>query len=66
MRHKDNADALAKSLGNMNFPAFVSKREGDRLYRVIVGPYHDVDSMLKVKEELRKQDLDAIGIQWNP
>jgi len=66
MTRKDDADALAESLRKRNFPAFVSRRGTDRFYRVIIGPYRDADSTFKVKEELRKQDFDAIRIQWNP
>jgi cell division septation protein DedD len=66
MTHEDNADRLAESLRKRNFPAFVFQRGTDRFFRVVVGPYPDADSTSKVKEELRKQDLDAIRVQWNP
>jgi cell division septation protein DedD len=66
MTHKDNADALAESLRKRNFPAFVSHRGTDRFYRVVVGPYSDADSTFTVKEELRKQNFDAIRLSWNP
>jgi hypothetical protein len=66
MTHKVNADALTELLRKKNFPAFVSQRGSDRFYRVVVGPYHDANSTSKVKEELRKQDLDAIRLQWSP
>jgi septal ring-binding cell division protein DamX len=66
MTYKSNADALAESLRKRNFPAFVSHRETDRFYRVVVGPYHGVDATSKVEEELNKQDVDPIRKQWNP
>jgi hypothetical protein len=66
MTHENNAEALAESLQQKNFPAFVSRRETDRFYRVLVGPYPDADSTFKVKEELRKQNFDFIRMPWNP
>ena len=66
MIQKDNADALVMSLWQKNFPAFVARRGTDRFYRVIVGPYFDVDSTLRVRGELKKQGVDAIRIPWNP
>jgi cell division septation protein DedD len=46
MTHKENAEALAEALQRRNFPAFVSRREADGFYRVVVGPCTDVDSTL--------------------
>jgi septal ring-binding cell division protein DamX len=66
MTHEDNALALAESLQQKNFLAFVFHREADRFYRVWVGPYPDADSAFKVKEELRKQNFDSIRMPWNP
>jgi len=66
MIHKDNADALAESLRQRNFPAFVSWHEADRFYRVVVGPFDDPDSTSKVKAELSKEGFEAIRMRWNP
>jgi cell division septation protein DedD len=66
MKHEENADALVASLRKKNFPAFSYQRGANDFYRVVVGPYPDADSASKVKEELRKQDFDAIRVPWNP
>jgi hypothetical protein len=66
MIHKDNADAQAELLRKRNFPAFVSRRGMDRFYRVVVGPFDAAASMSKVKEDLGKQNFDAIRMRWNP
>jgi cell division septation protein DedD len=52
MAHQENAEALAKSLQQKNFPAFVFDRAGDGLYRVDVGPYPDAKYAHDVKNEL--------------
>ena len=54
MTHEENAAALAESLQQHDFPAFVSRRGPDRFYRVVVGPYSDVDSALRVKGTTKK------------
>jgi septal ring-binding cell division protein DamX len=66
MTHEENAEALAESLHQKNFPAFVSRRETDRFYRVVVGPFSDVDSTLRVREQLKKQGFDAFRTPWSP
>jgi hypothetical protein len=66
MKHEDNADALAESLHQSNFPAFVFKRGDDPFYRVAVGVYGDADSTAKVKGELERQGFKAILRRWIP
>jgi hypothetical protein len=66
MTHKENADALAEAIQRKNFPAFVSPPGTDHLYRVIVGPYSDVDSMLRTKEELKEQGFESIRTPRKP
>ena len=53
MKHRENADALAATLRNKSFPAFVSAREGDPFYRVDVGPYPDAKAARTVADELK-------------
>ena len=65
MTFEKNAIALAESLQQKNFPAFVSRRENDRFYRVFVGPFSDVDSTLRVKEQLKGQGFDAFRTPWS-
>jgi cell division septation protein DedD len=66
MTHKENADALAGILQRRYFPAFVSHPSTDRFYRVVVGPYQDVDSTLKAKEELEEDGFESIRTPWKP
>lgn len=55
MTHKENADVLAESLRQRKFSALVFRRGTGSLYRVVVGPYSDADSALRVKEELKNR-----------
>jgi SPOR domain/PilZ domain len=66
MTHEKYAMALAESLEQKNFPAFVSQHENDRFYRVFVGPFSDVDSTLRVREQLKEQGFEAFRTPWNP
>ena len=66
MRNKANAEVLAESLRENNFPAFVWRRETDRFYWVVVGPYAKADSALKVQLELKQRGFDVIRTPWNP
>ena len=66
MRSEENADAFAATLNRMNFPAFVFRHQGDRFYRVAVGPYENLDLSSKVKAELHRKDFQAILIPWSP
>jgi septal ring-binding cell division protein DamX len=65
MTHRDNADRLADSLRKKNFPASVSHEPTDRFYRVIVGPYPDANSTSRARDELEKQNFEAIRKPWN-
>jgi hypothetical protein len=60
MKQETNADALAESLRQKAFPAFVIYPGPDHLYRVVVGPYSSVDSAEKIATELKKQGFEAI------
>ena len=66
MTYEKNAIALAESLQQKSFPAFVYRRETDRFYRVFVGPFNDVDSTLKIEEQLKNQGFEAFRTPWNP
>ncbi len=66
MRRVDDADALVGSLQANNFPAFVSRRSGDRFYKVLVGPYDDPRSVDVVKEKLTMQGIETIEVRWLP
>jgi hypothetical protein len=60
MAHRENAEALAKSLQQKNFPAFVFDRGGDGLYRVDVGPYPDAKYAHDVKNELTSAGFRSV------
>lgn len=66
MKNEEHADALAATFNRRNFPAFVFRRNNDSFYRVVVGPYNDLDSSNKVKDELEKQNFNAILRRWSP
>ena len=66
MKHEDNADALAKTLQERDFPAFVFKRGSNSFYRVAVGAYSDPDSAVRVREQLKAQGFEAILKHWSP
>ncbi|HEY6905052.1 MAG TPA: SPOR domain-containing protein [Candidatus Acidoferrales bacterium] len=66
MKHEGNADALAKTLQKRNFPAFVFKRGANPFYRVAVGAFSDLDSAVRVKEQLKAQGFEAILKRWSP
>ena len=66
MTHEDNADALAVILHRKSFPAFVFRRDGDRFYRVAVGPYPDENSTIQVKEQIEQQGFETILRSWSP
>lgn len=54
------AISFADLLRQRGFPSYVYKPAASKLYRVLVGPYGDVDSAAKVEDELRKHGFDAI------
>ena len=66
MKYEEHADALAATLNRKNFPAFVFRHYGDRFYRVAVGPYSDLDSSSRAKDELEKQNFRTIIRRWSP
>ena len=59
MARKENADALIASLREKSFPAFVSKRDSDSLYRVDVGPYPDAENARVAAKELTSAGFGA-------
>lgn len=64
MVHEENANALAESLRQMNFPASVIKSPADRFHRVVVGPYNGVDATLRAKKQLEKRGFRPIRKGW--
>jgi hypothetical protein len=66
MVREENAKALADSLRQRNFPAFVVKSGSDHLYRVYVGPYPDHHSALNIDTDLLQQGFTGILKNWSP
>jgi cell division septation protein DedD len=66
MKEEQNATNLVQSLQAKNFPASVSKRPGDRLYKVIVGPYSDSKQLRAAREALEKQGIQSIVTRQRP
>ena len=66
LKHEDNAHALAETLHQMNFPAFVFKRGDDPFYRVALGVYGSADSAVRVKDDLETRGFEAILRPWLP
>jgi len=66
MASEANADALAADLHKKNFSAFVFKRDPDRLYRVVVGPFPTRDATAKAEDELKAEDFKPLLKPWSP
>lgn len=66
MANESNADALAADLHKKNLPAFVFKRDADRLYRVVVGPFPTRDAAMKAQDELKAENFKALIKPWSP
>lgn len=64
MAQEENAKALEKSLREIKVPAIIVKRPGDRLFRVLAGPYDRADAAERAKEELEKRGFKAFRVKW--
>jgi cell division septation protein DedD len=62
---EEDAEKLAESLRQKQFPAFVFKRDPSRLYHVVVGPYNKSDSSAMAKT-LEQRGFEVIRTEWNP
>jgi hypothetical protein len=62
---EEDAEKLAESLRQKQFPAFVFKRDPSRLYHVVVGPYTKSDSSAMAKT-LEDRGFEVIRTEWNP
>jgi len=60
MRREADAMALASHLQKKKFPAFVTSPQGDKLYRVQVGPYADQKSAESARKGLEGAGFKAI------
>jgi cell division septation protein DedD len=60
LRKEAVAMELAKGLQKKNFPAFVVSPQGDKYYRVQVGPYADQKSAEAARKSLEGAGFKAI------
>jgi cell division septation protein DedD len=60
LRADSDAIAVANELRRKKFPAFVQNPQGDKYYRVQVGPYTDQKSMQAAKKNLESAGFRAI------
>jgi cell division septation protein DedD len=64
MIQENNANRLAASLRQMNFPTFVLRQPTQQFHYVFVGPYESVDAAAKVKNDLEKRGFQAVRKEW--
>jgi cell division septation protein DedD len=64
MIHQENANALAASLREMKYPAFVIKLPTERFHHVLVGPYNSVDATRKIQKELEERGFKTLRTEW--
>ena len=50
---RDDATSLVKSLREQNFPALLAESSKPDLFRVLVGPYHQVSQVAEAKSRLK-------------
>src|ERR1700686_4961429 len=60
LRAESDAISVAKDLQRKKFPAFVQTPQGDKYYRVQVGPYSDQKAMQAAKKGLETAGFKAI------
>jgi cell division septation protein DedD len=60
LRTESDAVSVANDLRKKKFPAFVQAPQGDKYYRVQVGPYSDQKAMQAAKKGLETAGFKAI------
>jgi SPOR domain/PilZ domain len=66
MKQERNAIALSNLLKQRGFPVIIFRHTADPFYRVGVGPYPDLPSSVRVKSELKAQNVEGIVRRWVP
>lgn len=66
MKHEGNADALAETLREENFPAFVFEPATGSFYQVAIGVYGNADAAATVEGKLETQGFQPILRRWSP
>jgi cell division septation protein DedD len=64
MLHEENANALASTLRDSNFPAFVMKLPTERFNHVLVGPFNSASSAMEAQNQLEQKGYKPIRTQW--
>jgi cell division septation protein DedD len=64
MVKEQNANALASSLREMNFPAFVMKFSNQHYHHVLVGPYDSAKAANDTQNALEKRGFKPIRREW--
>jgi len=54
------ADSIVKTLKDKGFPALLGESSKPLLFRVLVGPYADTESLSKAKSDLKAMGFDAV------
>jgi cell division septation protein DedD len=65
MSAEENARNLAAALQAKNLPAFVSRKDGDRFSRVLVGPFANEAGLGEAKKALASAGFEAIEKRWS-
>jgi septal ring-binding cell division protein DamX len=66
MKDENDAISFADSLRQKGFPAYVFKPAAVNFYRILIGPYSDADSAVKVEEKLRTEGFQVIRKRNTP
>jgi cell division protein FtsN len=64
MVDQENANALAASLRELSFPAFVIKLPTDRFHYVFVGPYDSKSSAIETQNQLEEKGYKCFQREW--
>jgi cell division septation protein DedD len=54
------ADSIVQTLKDKGFPALLGESSKPSLFRVLVGPYADTESLSKAKSDLKAMGFDAV------
>jgi cell division septation protein DedD len=54
------ADSIVKTLKDRGFPALLGESSRPELFRVLVGPYADTETLSKAKTDLKAMGFDAV------
>jgi cell division septation protein DedD len=54
------ADSIVQTLKDKGFPALLGESSKPELFRVLVGPYADTESLSKAKSDLKGMGFDAV------